>query len=328
MSVYLHHLQAGVNGQPCVLAGISAICLRDSGPDLLQRDGTVKMWHALVASTLGTDIRLRLRFEAPSWRSEPTESMRLLSPPARSELVQRLTALDMCVAHAGEVAVVRSLAALRHLRLWTHTGYARGMFVMQPGAAAPPCQLSGLRTLQLYDLWPRAFFSPGTAASLQQLRSLCLHHCDIAEGEVGPAIPQLPDEMLRLPTLERLELSERPLLAMPNLRHLPALRTLVVAQGPEVDSLQVVGSAEDILAAAVRDTLGGATALTELCLIGTPVASRERADAIERLPHLRELTLDFWSDEVPAFWAATLQRRLRGRCHVRPATHHVYWNVD
>ena len=233
--------------------------------------------------------------------------MRLLSAPSRTELVQRLTALDVCVWEADNVAAVYSLAALRHLRLWSAVkNTALEMFAIEPGAQPPPCQLSELRTLQLHDIWPEAFFIPGVGASLQQLRSVCLCDCLFEEH-----MPDVPDELLRLPSLERLELIRLPLLCLPDMRELPALRTLVVSDGPMLRS--------DF---APMGLFGRATALTHLSLHDTPVEDEEVADAIERMPHLKELRLDFWGNEGVAFWAATLQRRLQGRCSVRPASKH------
>lgn len=92
-------------------AGISAICLRQTGGDMPAHYGTTKMWHALVASTSGTSIRLRLSDPA-TWQSDSAFTMRMPAAPLRTELLQRLTALDMCMGEAHDVAVVHSLAAL------------------------------------------------------------------------------------------------------------------------------------------------------------------------------------------------------------------------
>ena len=268
------------------------------------------MWHALVASTLGTDIRLRLRSEPAAWCHAPQLAMRLLAAVCRPELVQRLAALDICVSSAHDIAAVHSLAALQHLRLWSHDGTGLEMLAVAPGAGPPPCQLSRLRSLYLHDIWLEAFFTPGVNASLQQLRSVCLSECRMDGDDIG--FPNFPHEALQLPSLEHLELIRLLLHDMPDMRRLPALQTLVVCDAPQMHYWQ-----------ASMGVLGCATGLTQLSLHNTSVTEEEAADAIEELPHLKELRLDFWRSEEGAFWAATLQRRLQGRCNVHQASEHL-----
>jgi hypothetical protein len=270
----------------------------------------ITLWHALVASTAGTDVRLRLRSEPAAWQKKyPGETMRVLSSPSYTELVQRLTALDICIADATDVAIVYSLAALRHLRLWSvYDGTANEVFATEPGAE-PPCQLSELRTLQLQEIWPLAFFTPGVAASLPLLRSVCLCDCHV-DSEDG--VPWFPDEVLWVPSLERLELIRLPMYHLPDMRESPALRTLIVCDGPKLSAVPMqVGY------------FGGVTGLTHLSLHNTLVDEEDIAESIWEMPHLKELRLDFWGDESAAFWAATLQRRLEGRCSVRPSSQHL-----
>lgn len=256
---FLHQLAARSR---LVSAGITAVCFHGvHDPDKPDEEqlGIITLWHALVALTSDTDVRLRLRSEPAVWRKSPTDCMRLLSAPSRTELVQRLTALDVCVWEADNVTAVYSLAALRHLRLWSAVkNTALEMFAIAPGAEPPPCQLSELRTLQLHDIWPEAFFTPGVGASLQQLRSVCLRDCLFEEH-----MPDVPDELLRLPSLERLELIRLPLLCLPDMRELPALRTLVVSDGPVLR-----------FDFAPMGIFGRATALTHLSLHDTPVEDR------------------------------------------------------
>ena len=63
--------------------------------------------------------------------------------------------------------------------------------------------------------------------------------------------------------------------------------------------------------------------LAEAVLHNLPVTTQECAEAIERLPRLRVLALDFLASDWGAFWAATLQQRMRGRCSVEAASDHV-----
>jgi hypothetical protein len=297
-------------------ADISAICLHGThDPDKPEQEhlGTTMTWHALVASTSGTGIRLRLHIGPAAWRHTPTESTRLLAAVSRPELVRRLTALDIYVSNARDVAAVHSLAALRHLRLWSNTGGGLELFAAAPGAQPqpPPCQLSRLRSLQLHDTWPEAFFTPGVDANLQQLRSVCLCDCRM-EGD-AEGFPQFPPEALRLPSLERLELVRLLLDELPDMRRLPALHTLVISDAPELCYYTPHMS-----------VLGGATGLTQLSLHNTSVTEKEAADIIiEDMPHLKELRLDFWGRPEAAYWAATLQRRLQGRCNVQQASEHL-----
>lgn len=176
-----------------------------------------------------------------------------------------------------------------------------------------PCQLSNLRTLRLYHIWPEAFFltgvaATGVAASLQQLHSLCIEECELVVDE-EMALPLLPNEVLRLPTLERLELVQLQLFFLPDMRGLPALRSLVISGEPQLRAGPALEGADELPAAS---PFAGASGLTELCLINTPLNTQAAADAIARLPHLKVLRLDFSADEEVAFWATTLQRQLRG----------------
>lgn len=300
----------------CVSAGISTICLYNThDPDKPKHEhkGTVNMWHALAASTFGTNIRLRLRSDPATWQDDVIDSMRLLAAVSRPELVQRLMALDICVSDAQDTAAVHSLAALRHLRLSSDVGMAMDLFEPEPGVGPPPCQLYNLRSLQLHGICAEAFFTPGVDASLHQLRSLCLRDChwDDAEADVR----ELPDELLRLASLERLELIGL-VFFVPDMRGLPALRTLVLSAGAMMHADVAIepGAPWTLL------PFAGAAGLTQLTLDRIPVVKAEIADAIERLPHLKQLHLDFWRSEEAAYWAATLQRRLQGRCSFRPAS--------
>jgi hypothetical protein len=154
-----------------------------------------------------------------------------------------------------------------------------------------------------------AFFIPGVGARLPRLRSVCLCDCRVDSPD---GIPWFPDEVLRVPSLERLELIRLPMYHLPDMRELPALRTLVVSDGPKLSAVPMLPG-----------FFGGATRLTHLSLRNTPVDEEDIAETILEMPHLKELRLDFWGDEAAAFWAATLQRRLQGRCSVRPASEHL-----
>jgi hypothetical protein len=291
-----------------VRAGISAICLSLDG---FATDDEVmsRMWHTLVASTSSTDIRLRLS-------STPAAPAFVLAPPLHAKLVQRLTALDVCVASASDVAIVHSLIALRHLRLCDDPDADELLFDEGPASGAQPCQMSSLRTLQLHGIPPAAFFTPGSAAGLQQLHVLCLDQCQL------PGV-SFPAELLRLPFLNDLAILSAPgvLFTMPDMRGLAALRTLVIYQGPPLRIIRGAGLHEhaELAASLAGGPLCGATGLTSLHLSSTPIDSQECAAAIERLPLLKVLRMDYSSCDEAAFWAASLQRRLRGRCDVQPA---------
>jgi hypothetical protein len=203
------------------------ICLLRTARDGPALHGTIKIWHALVASVSGTSIQQRLHSDPDRLRHHTG----ILAVPLRTELVQQLTPLDMCAGDAGTVAVVHSLAALQHLQLWTHPAARRIKFDLDAaGVDVAPRQFSSLRTLHLYQTWPEAFFIPGVAARLQQLHSLCIEDCELAVDEEIPLL-LLPDEVLRLPTLERLELIALDLFYLPDMRGLPALRSLVISDG-------------------------------------------------------------------------------------------------
>ena len=259
-------------------------------------------WHSLVAATAGSDIRLKLDADCP-----PPWS-RVLLPPSSAELAQRLTALSLTVMRPADIAAVHGLAALRHLQLGCPARISTQL-LGGAGAGAADCQLSRLRTLMLVCVPPAAFFQPGTAACLQQLHSLACHKSLLLDGA-------LPSEMLRLQSLSRLELLQPPLRMMPDLRRLPALQWLIMSgkDNPiELDASQAECDAE--LRAALRiNPLGGAPGLTAAILHAIPIATRECAEAIERLPKLQQLCLDFLVSEQGAFWAATLLRRMEGRC--------------
>jgi hypothetical protein len=238
----------------------------------------------------------------------------MLAPPLRLELVQRLTALDICVTSAADIAVVRSLAALRHLQMGAPAGCDLQLVAASAGSSAQECQLRRLRTLQLGYMPPAAFFVDGIRGRLPMLHSLRLIRGPLPDGA-------LPSDALRLQSLSRLELLQMPLRMMPDLRKLGALRVLVISQKGDaagLDASQEACNAE-LRAALKSNPLGGATGLTEAVLHNMPIVTRACAEAVERLPHLRVLGLEFALSNEGAFWAATLQRRMRGRCQVLPA---------
>ena len=289
-------------------AGISGLCFRYCGEDKQRLLGRTMMWHALVALTAGTGIRLKLACDF-------FPRMAVLSLPSRPELVQRLTALAVCVGSADDLAVVFSLAALRHLRIGTPPASATSLLAAATsGSRSWECQLSQLRTLQLAGTPPAAFFCPGAAACLQQLHSLNMEECLLPSGV-------LPTELLRLQSLSRLKFMQLPLRMMPDLRGLPVLRELIVGYMScelQLDASQADCSAE--LKSALRlNPLGGAMGLTAAVLHASPVVTQECAEAIARLPHLKLLGLDFTASVEGAFWAATLQRQMDGRCSVQSA---------
>ena len=140
----------------------------------------------------------------------------------------------------------------------------------------------------------------------------------------------LPAEVLQLRSLRRLELWHLPLHTMPDLRGMPALRTLLVSGRdwkPSLDARSARGSAE-WKAALMSNPLGGATGLTDVVLHGVDIPTQECADAIERLPDLKMLALEPLVSEQGAFWAATLQYRLLGRCSVELSSARVTEDDD
>jgi hypothetical protein len=301
-------------------AGISGMSFKyGSVMNEIETDFTSKMWHALVASTSGTDIRLRVCSKAGAPGS-------VLAPPMHAELVQRLTALDICVASASEIAAVHSLAALRHLRLCDHPDARALVFDEGAGGGTWPCQMSSLRSLYLHGIPPAAFFTRDSAAGLPRLQMLCLHRC-----VTGPQISDLPAELLRLTALSRLDIvnAAGQRLRMPDLRGLPALQDLSVSNGPRLGFLRGTPSAE-LGASLAGGPLCGATGLTRLRLSSIVIDTQECAESIERLPHLKELFVEYPMCDDAAFWATKLQRQLRGRCSVRPATEcrTTHWSCD
>ena len=311
MVVVCYLLANKVTGHSGCCAGISALCYVFTSDDDQQMQNMTNTWHALVAATADTGIRLKLRAHCL------IPPGHVLLPPSTVELAQRLTAVSLSFEHPAYLAAVFCLSALRHLQLGCSA--KTGMALLDgagAGAAATPCQLSSLRTLQLTGVPPAALFSPATAACLQQLHSVSLRDCHLPDGV-------LPSELLRLPSLSRLDLLQLPLRMMPDLRGLPALRILIMSgerNAPDLDASQAECSA-DLKAALKTNPLGGATCLTAAVLHGIPVATRECAEAIARLPDLELLGVDFLVCEHSAFWAATLQRSMHWRC--RPASDFV-----
>ena len=161
------------------------------------------------------------------------------------------------------------------------------------------------------------------AAAFQHLQALSLRKCRVSDGA-------LPAEVLQLRSLRRLELWHLPLHTMPDLRGMPALRTLLVSGRdwkPSLDARSARGSAE-WKAALMSNPLGGATGLTDVVLHGVDIPTQECADAIERLPDLKMLALEPLVSEQGAFWAATLQYRLLGRCSVELSSARVTEDDD
>lgn len=282
-------------------AGISAIRVHYDTEDATERV-IDKIWHA--ASTSGTDIRLCLC-------SNPFAPGSVLAAPLHAELVQRLTALNICVANASEIAAVHGLTALRHLQLGSFPDSGALLFGEGAGNGAQPCQMSSLRTLQLHSIPPAAFFTPGSAAGLRRLQALRLNRCQLPDG-------CMPAELLRLPALRQYEIFNitGQLFRMPDLRGLSALRYLVVYKGPRMRTIRETSSAT-LEASLTGRPLCGATGLTRLSLSSTAIDSQECVEAIERLPRLKHLRVDYDTCNEAAFWAAKLQ--LRGRCNVQPA---------
>ena len=240
-----------------ISAGISAICFNYGNVNETEAEVSRKMWQTLVASTSGTDIRLRLC-------SKSVAPASVLAPPLRAELVQRLTAIDACVAEASEIAAVHSVTALRHLRLCDRPSSGALMLDEGAGGGTQPCQMSSLRSLFLHSIPPAAFFTPGSAAGLPRLQMLCLQHCNIPRNSC------LPAELLRPPALERFEILNiaARMFRMPDLRGLSALRSLVLYKGPRLRFLRGHPSAE-LDASLAAAPLCGAMGLTRLCLSST-----------------------------------------------------------
>jgi hypothetical protein len=137
-------------------------------------------------------------------------------------------------------------------------------------------------------------------------------------------------EMLQLPMLSRLELVQLPLRMMPDLRGLPALRTLLVCGEdgqPSLDASQAECSTE-LKAALLNNLLGAASGLTEVVLYGIAVPTQECADAIEQLPSLKVLSLDYSISDEAASRAHALRDRMQGRCSVKPASEYGYLRAD
>jgi hypothetical protein len=292
-----------------VSAGISGISFKyGSVMNEVETEVTSKMWHALVASTLGTDIRLRICSRAGAPGS-------VLAPPMHAELVQHLTALDICVASASEIAGVHSLTALRHLRLCEHPDACALVLDEGAGGGTWPCQMSSLRSLVLASMPPLAFFTHASAAGLPHLQMLCLKHCEVSRGSC------LPPELLRLPALRQLHIlnAAKRGFRMPDLRGLLALQDLSVSNGRRLSFLRRTCDPE-LISSLAGGPLCGATGLTRLYLSSVLIDTQECAESIERLQHLKELFVDYSTCDDAAFWATHLQRQLRGRCSVRPAT--------
>lgn len=277
---------------PASAAGISTVHFMHGHLEIVLLHHWSAMWHELVRLTAGSGIRLRLsgRPLMPRDMLMPLSCpWRAVQLPAWAELVQRLAALDICVADAADITVVCSLAALRHLQVECPR-YIDSRLLLQTEAAheAPHWwQISSLRTLRLVQVPPAAVFFPGTAARLQHLHSLHLNACYLPDGT-------LPAEMLHLQSLSRLELMQPLLPMMPDLRGLPALRKLVICgdhRWPNLDARQAQCSAE-LKAVLLVNPLGGAMGLTEAVLHGFDIPI-QCAEAIERLPGLRVLALDY-----------------------------------
>jgi hypothetical protein len=277
---------------PASAAGISTLHFNHGDLEIALHQHWSAMWHELVRLTAGSGIRLRLsgRPLMPRDMLMPLSCpWRTVQLPAEAELVQRLAALDICVADPADIAAVCSLAALRHLQIEC-PGYIDSRQLLRTEAAhqAPHWwQLSSLRTLRLIQVPPAAVFVPGTAARLQHLHSLHLNACCLPDGT-------LPAEMLRLQSLSRLELMQPPLRMLPDLRGLPALRKLLICGDhgwPNLHAVQAQCSAE-LKAVLLATPLGGAMGLTEAVLHGFDIP-KQCAEAIERLPGLRVLALDY-----------------------------------
>jgi hypothetical protein len=127
-----------------------------------------------VATTAGTGIRLRLCCPA-------AEMYNGLSGPANDELAQQPAALHTGVTDAADIATVHCMSAPRHLRLHLNPGSQYSELFHKYGDSGPNpcfglrCQLLSLRTLQLDVVPPEAFFTPGVAARLLRMQSLCLN---------------------------------------------------------------------------------------------------------------------------------------------------------
>lgn len=304
---------------PVSAAGISTLYYSCGRHEALLDAYMPAQWHELVALTAASGIRLRLSATpcAP-WNVllPPSYAGPDVQPPAWTELVHRLTALDISVAFPADIAVVCSLAALRHLRMDRPDGADLLLFPAAAAHRAWQWQLSSLRTLQLIRVPPAAFFVPGAAACLQQLHRLRLVRCELP----------FSTEMLQLQALNQLELIQLQLSMMPDLRGLPALRTLRVYgkdSHPNLDVSRAEYSAE-LKAALLGNPLGAANSLTEVVLHGIAIPTRECADAMERLPSLKVLGLDFSISDEATCTADALRERMQGRCSVKPASEFVY----
>ena len=241
-------------------AGISALYFNLGRGAGLLHPYTPVLWHELVAVTAGCGIRLRLSgrpFALINMLMPPSWTGGMAEPPARTELVQRLTALSISVAWPAEIAVVCSLAALRHLQMDCPADADYQLLgCVDTSYAASQWQLGSLRTLQLSRMPPASLFTLGAAACLPQLHSLRLFRCCLR-------FSSLPSELLKLPALSRLELLQLPVLTMPDLRGLPALRMLLVCGRngrPSLDASQARCSAE-LKAALMGNPLGAASGL-------------------------------------------------------------------
>jgi hypothetical protein len=106
---------------PARAAGISALYLNHRGREERPHFYMDQMWQRMAALTAASSIDLQLSgrpFRANSFLRPWPRCSRVTMPlPAWTELVRRLTALDISVASHDEVATVCSLAALRHLQL-------------------------------------------------------------------------------------------------------------------------------------------------------------------------------------------------------------------
>jgi hypothetical protein len=229
------------------------------------------LWRELVALTADSGIRLRLPgrpFAPGELLLPPSCTGPDVQPPAWTELMQQLTALDISVACPADVDIVCSLSALRHLQMECSLDVdSKQLLHVNPAHRYWHWQLNSLRTLQLIRIPPAVIFLPGTAARLQHLHSLRLDSCHL------PAVLfcSLPSEVLRLPVLSRLELMQLPLRTMPDLCGLPALRTLLVCGKhgrPSLDARQRALCSAELRGAVIGNPFGAANGLTKVVLHG------------------------------------------------------------